>query len=138
MSMFQAPVLRSDYAITKAMDTLQRMPAGRRRMINARLLEMQSANAEVIYSLDFDYNEITWRGKDGVIAEGDTMFPSLTILADGGRTLVEWGGAIDGEKDRELILPLLEFGRRVDCGYWPTDNPGETYAEWLVREAASQ
>jgi hypothetical protein len=138
MTMFQTPILRSDDAITKAMDTLQRMPSGRRRMINARLLEMQSATAEMVYSLEFDYYEIAWRGEDGVIAEGDTMFPSLTILGGKGRTLVEWGGVIDGQRDREVVLPLLDLGRSVDCGYWPTDNPGETHAELLAREAASQ
>jgi hypothetical protein len=134
MSMFQTPVLRSDDAIAKAMATLQRMPSERRRLVNKRLLEMQSATGEMVYSLEFGYHEITWRGERGVIAEGDTEFPSLTILGGEGRVLVEWGGP----KDREVVLPLLGFGRRIDCGYWPTDNPGETYAEWVAREAPPQ
>jgi hypothetical protein len=138
MSLFQTPVLRSDDAIAKAMETLRWMPSGRRRMVNARLLEMQSATAEMVYSLEYDYYEIAWRSEDGVIAEGDTQFPSLMILAGGGRTLVEWGGVVDGEKDREIVLPLLDLGRSVDCGYWPTEIPGETYAELLAREAPSQ
>jgi hypothetical protein len=138
MSMFQTPVLRSDDAIAKVMASLRGMPSGRRRMVNARLLEMQCATAEMVYSLEYDYHEIAWRGEDGVIAEGDTMFPSLMIMAGEGRTLVEWGGAIDGEKDREIVLPLLDLGRSVDCGYWPAEIAGETYAELLARQAASQ
>jgi hypothetical protein len=114
------------------MATLRRMQEERRWLVTGRLLDLQAAKAETVYSLPFGYHDITWRAEHGVIAEGDTMSPSLSILDTEGRVLVEWGEDI--RRDDKIVWPLLDLGRRVDCGYWPTDNPGETFAEWAARE----